>query len=209
MTYSLSRSMWMLMLLVVLHKIPAKKSRRLKSQCPGMPASRQKSFDDVLHYAAEISSAHRSLEAHECFSLAVSLATNEKERNIALYNLAVVQKDLNRSLLLVSHCTNAAMYPPKSISIHCSQFATRLSQHPHESAFAPASHCSPPAIAACLEAGTTTPSPPCSACPRRHCGAGPPRRTSAPSSSSAPAAPPPPSRPLPTPSPSRRRTSLS
>lgn len=92
----------MLVLLVVLHIIPAKKSKRSKSQCPGMPASRQKSFDDVLQYAAEISTAHRSLEAHDCFALAVSLAVDGKERNIALYNLAVVQKDLRRSTAWIS-----------------------------------------------------------------------------------------------------------
>ena len=94
----LSKSMWTLVLLMLLHIIPAKKSKRLMAQCPGMPASSQKSFDDVLQYAAEISSAHRSLEAHECFALAVALADDDKERNLALYNLAVVQKDLRRSI---------------------------------------------------------------------------------------------------------------
>jgi hypothetical protein len=67
------------------------------AQCPGMPSSRQLSFDNVLKYAADISAAHRSLEAQECFSLAVALAADDKDRNIALYNLAVVQMDLRRS----------------------------------------------------------------------------------------------------------------
>ncbi len=83
------------MLLVIMNGM-AKKNNRVKLKCPGMPAKRQSSFDDILQYAADISSSHRSLEARDCFELAVELAKDDKERNIALYNLAVVQKDLHR-----------------------------------------------------------------------------------------------------------------
>ncbi len=120
MKYHLARNT--LILLLVLHTIPAKKSKRMKSaQCPGMPSSRKLTFDDVLSYAADISAAHRSLEAQECFSLAVALAADDKDRNIALYNLAVVQMDLRRSssFTRISRSIFVIIPPQLPLSSYC------------------------------------------------------------------------------------------
>jgi hypothetical protein len=86
-----------------------------------MPSSRKLTFDDVLSYAADISAAHRSLEAQECFSLAVALAADDKDRNIALYNLAVVQMDLRRSFTRISRSIFVIIPPQLPLSSYCFQ----------------------------------------------------------------------------------------
>ena len=75
---------------------PAKKKRKSHPSCPGLPVSGKNTFEDVLHYAAGLSSAKRHMDAHLCFENAIANAATEQDRNIARFNLAVVQKDMQR-----------------------------------------------------------------------------------------------------------------
>ena len=74
-----------------------KKQKEPKSSCPGIKSSSSLAFDDVIQHAADLASARREKDAHDCFSLAASIANNDEERNVAYFNLAVIQKELQRS----------------------------------------------------------------------------------------------------------------
>ena len=74
----------------------ARKSKKVKSLCPSLTNSESASFDTILVHAVDLSSEHRTIDALSCFELAVSISKDEGERHTALFNLAVLQKDLQR-----------------------------------------------------------------------------------------------------------------
>jgi hypothetical protein len=75
-----------------------KKKKTDQTMCPGISPSQYTSFNLVLQHAADLSSAQRHADALACFSKAVAVAQTDEERQISLFNLAVVQKDLLRSV---------------------------------------------------------------------------------------------------------------